>query len=123
MIFSLLVHTEESMDCEKALIFLSKVFPLVTHAPERRAAINEGVRLNPFFVMSFFTNAPTRMRRLSSQPFLLHVFFAMTYRPFTVPYSLSSMIDTQQNRHRISRGARLPRRRPPGSLRYIESKR
>ena len=49
MIFSLLVHTEESMDFEKALIFLSKVFPLVTHAPEGRAAINEGVRLNPFF--------------------------------------------------------------------------
>lgn len=50
MIFILLLHTEESMDCEKALIFLSKVFPLVTHAPEERAAIKEGVRLNPFFL-------------------------------------------------------------------------
>ena len=68
MIFILLLHTEESMDCEKALIFLSKVFPLVTHAPEKRAAIKEGVRLNPFFVMSLFKNALTRMRRLSSQP-------------------------------------------------------
>ena len=68
MIFILLLYTEESMDCEKALFFLAKVFPLVTHAPEGRAAINEGVHLNPFFVMSLFTNALTRMRRLSSQP-------------------------------------------------------
>lgn len=71
MIFIVLLYTEESMDCEKALIFLSKVFPLVTHAPEGRAAINEGVHLNPFFVISLFTNALTRMRRLSSQPFYI----------------------------------------------------
>lgn len=71
MIFIVLLYTEESMDCEKALVFLSKVFPLVTHAPEGRAAINEGVHLNPFFVISLFTNALTRMRRLSSQPFYI----------------------------------------------------
>lgn len=71
MIFIVLLYTEESMDCEKALIFLSKVFPLVTHAPEGRAAMNEGVHLNPFFVISLFTNALTRMRRLSSQPFYI----------------------------------------------------
>lgn len=71
MIFIVLLYTEESMDCEKALIFLSKVFPLVTHAPEGRAAINEGVHLHPFFVISLFTNALTRMRRLSSQPFYI----------------------------------------------------
>lgn len=68
MIFILLRRIKESMDCDKALIFLCKVFPLVTHAPYGRAAINEGVHLNPFFVMSLFTNALTRMRRLSSQP-------------------------------------------------------
>lgn len=68
MIFILFLYTEESMDCDKALIFLVKVFPLVTHATEGRAAINESVHLNPFFVMSLFTNALTRMRRLSSQP-------------------------------------------------------
>lgn len=68
MIFILLLYTEESMDCNKALIFLSKVFPLVTHAPEERAAINGGVHLNLFFVMSLFTNTLTRMGRLSSQP-------------------------------------------------------
>ena len=68
MIFILLLYTEESMDCEKAPFFLAKVFPLVTHAPEGRATINEGVHLNPFFVMSLFTNALTRMRRRSSQP-------------------------------------------------------
>ena len=68
MIFILLLYTEESMDCEKALFFSCQSFPLVTHAPEGRAAMNEGVHLNPFFVMSLFTNALTRMRRLSSQP-------------------------------------------------------
>ena len=68
MIFILLLYTEESMDCEKAHFFVANVFPLVTHAPEGRAAINEGVHLNSFFVMSLFTNALTRMRRLSSQP-------------------------------------------------------
>ena len=68
MIFILLLYTEDSMDCEKAHFFVANVFPLVTHAPEGRATINEGVHLNPFFVMSLFTNALTRMRRLSSQP-------------------------------------------------------
>ena len=53
----------------------------------------------------------------------------MTYTLITAPYLVSRIIDgrdravsfkcTQRNRHRISRGARLPRRRPPGSLRYI----
>ena len=123
MIFILFLYTEESMDCDKALIFLVKVFPLVTHAPEGRAAINEGVHLNPFLVMSLFTNALTRFATL------LHIFFAMTYTLITAPYLVSRIIDgrdravsfkcTQRNRHRISRGARLPRRRPPGSLRYI----
>ena len=68
MIFILLPYTEDSMDCEKAHFFVANVFPLVTYAPEGRAAINEGVHLNPFLVMSLFTNALTRMRRLSSQP-------------------------------------------------------
>ena len=60
MIFILLLYTEDSMDCEKAHFFVANVFPLVTYAPEGRAAINEGVHLNPFFVMSLFTNALTR---------------------------------------------------------------